>query len=120
MRCQAAGRRMRNRRVQIQQVKASATKTDHGDIDLTVDANWQTVETQYAQVTPKSSREQVVGEQIVVSTSTEFNFRYNTITANMSGEYRLKYNGDVYQIANAINKNEANSEVIVTGIKAGS
>jgi len=111
---------MRNRKVQIQRVKSAATVTDHGSIDLSIDANWETVDTQFAQVSHKSSREQVVGEQVVVTTSTEFNFRYNTITASITGEYRLKYNGDVYQIGNAINKDEMNSEIIVTGMKAGS
>jgi head-tail adaptor len=120
MRCQAAKRRARNRRVIIQRVKSSATATDHGGVDLTVDANWETVDTQFAQVKPKSSREQVVGEQIVVTTSTDFNFRYNAITAAITGEYRLKYDGDIYQIGNAINKDEANSEIIITGMKAGS
>lgn len=106
----------RTERVTIQKVKSDAVQTAHGEIDKSNDANWEDVATRWAKVAPKSASEKDIGDQIISFASTEFDFRYDAVTAAINSEDRLKHRGKVYEIDQARNPEMRNDSILVSGI----
>lgn len=107
----------RDKRVTIQKLKAAATTLNHNEVNRRDDDNWETVAIYWCGVTPKGTNEAQLGNQIVAAATTEFEFRYDAVTAAITPEYRLQYASENYQIEPAINVEARNDTVKITGVK---
>lgn len=108
-----------NSRAIIQELKSSPTTTDHGEIDKSNDDNWKNSFIRWCKVKQKSSTEQDIGEQVYITNTCEFEFRYDLQTKTISGTNRIEYNGKFYGVADAINVDERNETIRVTGVELG-
>ena len=102
-------------RVRIERPKtAESAENDYGEIDTTVAAGWELVETRYAQVLTESSREVFRSRQFQPDTTHIVRMRYDTVTSLLNPEMRLAYGSRSLEIIGCHDMNELHQYVEAT------
>lgn len=96
--------------VQVQKPRA-ATADSGGHVDLADDANWTTVGTRRAKFTTRGGAENYRFNQVQAQVSHLIELRYDGLTKAIGPEYRLKYQGRVFQISAAYDVDELHDTI---------
>ena len=87
----------RDRRITVQQLKAAAAD-DHGHVDQTLAANWETYTTARAEVMTRGGREFFRADVLNAETSTVFRIPYSATTKAVTPDMRIQLDGITYGI----------------------
>lgn len=101
-----------NRRVIIQQI-SSPTVNDHGEIKRSTDANWANVATKWAGFRTKGGVERFASDTVQAGRFGEVWFRWDTTTATITPNMRLKYGTRILNILNAEDVDEKHEWILV-------
>lgn len=102
-------------RVRIERPKtAESAENDYGEIDTTVAAGWELVETRYAQVLTEGSREVFRSRQFQPDVTHIVRMLYDTVTSTITPEMRLNYRDRALEIIGCHDMNEMHQYVEAT------
>lgn len=79
-----------NRRVTIQRIELNPETDDHGEVDLTDDANWETYAVRWAAVKNMSGREWWKSNKINAEVTLIIKIPYDRFTQNINSKMRIR------------------------------
>ena len=100
-----------NRRVTIEKPDPSASPSDGGHVDLSLDANWTTVGTRWARLRTKGGAEGRALEQVQAMTTMFVEIRSDTTTRAILPNWRLTMDSRIFNVEAAYDVDDAKQVV---------
>lgn len=100
----------KRRRVTVQ--TPTETKDSYGQMLQT----WGTYATRYARKRDLVGREYYQSQQTISQVTTQFTFRYDTLTKAIDTKMRINDSGTIYDIESVIDLDDKHRDIIVMGV----
>lgn len=108
----------RQRRITIERLKTDATQDAAGEVNVTLDANWETyIEHRWARILPRTAREFWHIDQVDADVTHLLKVLWDSQTKTITSAMRAKLGGRVFQFTSVFNAEEANREMWITAIE---
>lgn len=98
--------------IRIQRISPAATKTAANEIDKTKDSNWETFAERWMEIIPKGGGETTT-TQVESFLNHEVRARYDSVTAVITPQHRLKYETRNLNVTSIKTVDEARREVVM-------
>lgn len=95
-----------NCRVTVQQLKAAATVDGHGEINRSLDANWETYATRWSAFKSRGGSERFASDMIQAGQTHRVYLRYDSVAAAITTEMRATYDSRTFGILAVVDVDE--------------
>lgn len=95
-----------NRRVVVQKVKASPTLDTNNEVNLTLDANWETYATRWAAFKSRGGSERFASDMIQAGQTHRISLRSDAATRAITPGMRVSYDSRVFNILAVVDEDE--------------
>lgn len=100
-------------RVTVQKVKDSPTRDTNNEIDLTLDANWETYATRSAAFKTRGGSERFASDMIQAGQTHRVYVRSDSTTRAITPAMRLSYDSRVFNILASVDEDEMRQWVVM-------